>query len=207
MAITFTGERVIPGQMPDTRDVQAHAARYIWAMHPFCRGKIVLDAACGSGYGTMILGWGAQRVMGIDRDKDAIEYAEQTYGSHNVFFEQCNVYDLCKIIKPRSIDVVVSFETIEHLDHPEAFMASVWNVLKPGGTLVCSAPWNSGSKYHFMDYTKEMLQDLLYPYFDSLVYYVQDLGQETMIRKEDKAASEHPTHIYVGKRRDFIVCA
>lgn len=192
----FTGERVIPEmQTHDPRDVQAHMARYVWAMHPYCFGKRVLDAACGVGYGTAILSVGAASVVGVDIDQETIEYAREKYAGPRIAFVQWNVEGLQDL--PFLPEVVVSFETIEHLQHPELFLSwvskSFWS---HGGILICSAPENSGSRFHVRDYTREELDALLRPHFMRRKYFSQDIGMECLIR-EIVAHSDHPTHIFV----------
>ena len=197
----WTGERVLPmNQQHDVRDLAAHSSRYIWAMR-FCVHKNVLDVACGEGYGTWILSWAADYASGVDINKEAVEWANQCYrgmpGSRVKYFvmDAENLY-----WSPESVDVIVSFETIEHLVHPEALVRSVYKLLKPGGLFICSAPWNSGSVFHVKDYTKEDLQALVSTQFSTMEYFVQDVGREMEIRQGETPTSEHPTHIFVCRK-------
>lgn len=191
----FTGERVIPEmQNHDPRDVQAHMARYVWAMHPLCQGKVVLDAACGVGYGTSILSVGAKLAVGIDLDPETVAYARERYGNPSTLFLCWDLHEMSGF--PLIPEVVVSFETIEHLQHPEQFLAWLVRTLRPGGRFICSAPENSGSQFHVRDYTKEQLAALLDPYFPQRSYFSQDIGTETWI-KTDPSTSNHPTHIFI----------
>jgi 2-polyprenyl-3-methyl-5-hydroxy-6-metoxy-1,4-benzoquinol methylase len=194
----WTGERVLPlQQQHDVRDLQAHAARYLWAMR-YCVHKNVLDVASGEGYGSWILSWAADEVDGIDLSEEAIAHATVTYANQNgsrVAYAVMNAEEIT--FEENLFDVVVSFETIEHLYFPEKLVAQVHRVLKPGGLFICSAPENSGSTFHVVDYTKSDLDGLLWRHFGKREYYVQDVGREMEIRPNDLPTSEHPTHIFI----------
>jgi len=198
--LEFTGERVIPGRMSDSRDLQAHYARYLFAMHPWALRKNVLDAACGVGFGSELLATVANKVIGVDISQEAIEYARRYHRPRVTENCQFLIGDVTKIgsnwpTLHNWADLVVSFETIEHLTEPDAFLEQVYLMLRPGGTLLVSAPENSGSKFHVRDYTLGDLADLVSVRFRVDVSYVQDLGFETHIAKGVAAVSEHPTWI------------
>src|SRR5438105_12544550 len=84
----FTGERVIPGQVdPDL--MNEHRARYAFAAR-LARGKRVLDAGCGAGYGSAELAHAADTVIGIDSAAEALEFARANYRLPNLQFEQAS---------------------------------------------------------------------------------------------------------------------
>jgi SAM-dependent methyltransferase len=103
----------------------------------------VLDAACGLGYGTAILNDGtlADSVVGIDTSGRAIEYATAHYGPGRprVSFAVRDVRSVVDL-PPASLDVIVSFETLEHIEDPDAFLAACRRALTPAGRIVCSVP-------------------------------------------------------------------
>src|SRR5207244_12483798 len=101
---------------------------------PWCRGRDVRDGACGVGYGSAYLAREARSVVGVDRDEGAIAYALRRYAGAGVEFRVCDLLELD--LPDASFDTVCSFETIEHLPDPEAFLDQVVRVLRPGGTLV-----------------------------------------------------------------------
>jgi ubiquinone/menaquinone biosynthesis C-methylase UbiE len=105
----------------------------------FVKGKTVLDIACGTGYGSdYLLKKGAKKVVGGDISKEAIEYAKIHYGRNSLFFIRL---DVCALpFQSKCFDVVVSFETIEHLKTPEIFLSECRRVLKKGGLFICSTP-------------------------------------------------------------------
>ena len=84
MNVKFTGERLIPNLPELTFLYQEHIVRYLFASQ-FVRSKVVLDAACGTGYGSsLLLDKGAKKVIGVDISKDAIDYCNQNYKKENL---------------------------------------------------------------------------------------------------------------------------
>src|SRR4051794_32573767 len=82
---TDTLERVVEGATPAHQWAE-HRTRYAFASE-LAAGRRVLDVACGSGYGSRILAdAGADTVVGVDLDADAVVYARQRYGGPGVTF-------------------------------------------------------------------------------------------------------------------------
>ena len=125
------------------RRADAHVARYMMARQYVRPGDRVLDAACGLGYGSRLLADGtlATSVLGVDLDPWAVSYAEEHYasGRPRLSFAARDVACLDDLADG-AFDVIVSFETVEHLADPEAFLAACRRLLTPGGRFVCSIP-------------------------------------------------------------------
>ncbi len=132
----FTGERLIPGEV-DIDLLNEHMARYHFAVR-LARGKRVLDAGCGAGYGSAELADVAESVTGIDIAAEAVEYARAHYPLHNVAFEQASCTQLP--YGDGTFDLVVAFEVIEHLENWRDFLQEVRRVLAPAGQLIVSTP-------------------------------------------------------------------
>jgi len=152
------------------RRSDAHVARYAYAA-PFVRaGDVVLDAACGMGYGAAVLArtTPASLVIGVDADGAAVGYARANYGEDEaapgvVEFRESTLPDL-SFLADRSVDLVACFETLEHVADPAALLAEFERVLTPGGRLVVSVPneWTDASgkdpnPYHCHVYTWDRL--------------------------------------------------
>jgi SAM-dependent methyltransferase len=136
--LEFTGERFVPGIAGEI--AHEHWHRYAFARR-YVAGKRVLDVACGEGYGSALLAGIAASVTGIDIDSGAVAHARQSYAAlANVGFAEGSAVSLP--LPDASVDVVVSFETIEHLpraDQPR-MLAEIARVLTADGVLVMSAP-------------------------------------------------------------------
>jgi len=136
MATEFTGERVIPDQV-DADLLNEHLARYAFAAR-LARGKRVLDAGCGAGYGAAELANTALSVVGLDVVADAVAYAHAHYTLPNLRFEQGSCTSLP--YPDESFDLVVAFEVVEHLADWHAFLLEVRRVLAPPGQFIVSTP-------------------------------------------------------------------
>jgi SAM-dependent methyltransferase len=131
-------ERLVPGTLEWDLFRYEHEQRYQFFLDGY-RGRDVLDAACGVGYGSAIIaGAGARSVTGVDIDPGAVEYAAKHFGGPATEFRTLGVEDLAQLGK--TFDLVVSFETLEHLKDPAGFIRTVRSVLRPGGRFVCSTP-------------------------------------------------------------------
>jgi SAM-dependent methyltransferase len=132
----FTGERLIPGEV-DIDLLNEHMARYHFAVR-LARGKRVLDAGCGAGYGSAELADVAEKVTGIDIAPAAVDYARAHYALPNLAFEQASCTQLP--YADGAFDLVVAFEVIEHLENWRDFLQEVRRVLAPAGQAIVSTP-------------------------------------------------------------------
>jgi SAM-dependent methyltransferase len=129
---------VIPGQVdPDL--MNEHLARYAFAAR-LARGKHVLDAGSGSGYGSAELAKSAAAVLGVDLAADAVQFARENYRLPNLAFEQASCAALPH--PDGCFDLVVAFEVIEHLEQWREFLLEVRRVLVPTGQFIVSTPNN-----------------------------------------------------------------
>lgn len=175
------GERMDP-TVPifDEGRAEFHAARYRFAAS-YVRGQQVLDIACGTGYGCrMLIELGAaQSVTGMDLAEDALNYARQTHGVAGTVFLSGDVTRIPA--DDRSFDVVVSFETIEHVEHSELAVQEFARVLRPEGCLICSTPnqWPLAiAPFHRRVFDRDSFTALLRPHFSQLQLFNQNSGTE-----------------------------
>jgi SAM-dependent methyltransferase len=163
----FLDERLVPELEADTVQYFDHLRRYLFAQQ-YVNGRRVLDIACGTGYGgDMLLRGGAVQVIGADISGAALRYAVQRR-SALIRFMQADAAQLP--LPDHTVDVIVSFETLEHLAAPEAFLAEAKRVLRPDGCLIISTPNRAVtspgsatpfSPYHTFEPTRAELLDLL----------------------------------------------
>lgn len=179
VALEFTGERFTPECV---REIwYEHWHRYVFA-RAFAQGKRVLDAACGEGYGSAMLAASAASVLGMDIAESAVAHARQRYARHaNLRFEQGDCTALS--CGDAQFDLVVSFETLEHVAAQEALIAGFARALSPDGLLIVSSPdkrtysEKSGfrNEFHVRELYREELLALLQPHFPFVRLYGQKL--------------------------------
>src|SRR5438046_4599704 len=135
MSMEFTGERFVPSEIGPIK--YEHVHRYAVALN-FALGKSVLDIASGEGYGAALLAQVAQSVTGVDIDPESVNYSKHRYYLPNLTFlvGSCDSIPL----PDAAVDIVTSFETIEHHDQHENMMLEIKRVLKPNGYLIISSP-------------------------------------------------------------------
>jgi SAM-dependent methyltransferase len=168
----YTGERVVPGATPEMTFRESQM-RYAFAAQ-FVRGRRVVDIASGSGIGTEFLQRaGAQPCIGIDLDHAALRYAGSRFGLRQL--AACDASRLC--LAPESVDVMVSFETIEHVADPAIFLSECWRVLGFGGLLICSTPnreitrWDPANAFHVAEMrTADFAQKVMNVFRDCRLY-------------------------------------
>jgi glycosyltransferase involved in cell wall biosynthesis/SAM-dependent methyltransferase len=187
-----TGERFVPLRSRKGLTSGEHFARYLFASE-FCEGKRVLDAACGTGYGSYILKiLGAAEVIGVDSDPAAIELARRSYESAGLDFQVADV-TARGLAFPR-FDVIASFETLEHLRDPERFLENVKEWLAPGGLLLISCPHDARSPwvspFHLRHYTYQEFHSLVSRYFPGPLPVSQVHAIASLVLPGESAAAD-----------------
>ena len=143
-----------------------HIARYRFASQ-LAGGAVVLDAGCGTGYGSAILAAAEPaRLLAVDVSEDAVELTKAATDGR----AEVAVADLRSLpFEDDTIDLAVCFEVIEHLERREEALAEFSRVLRPGGTLVISSPnpreYLAGNEFHIHEYPPEELEQELRQYF------------------------------------------
>ena len=128
-SLAWTGERMVP-HLCDGATEMFHWQRYLY-FRPLYKGKKVIDAASGEGYGLGYAATFAEETLGFDIDAGAVKHANARY-PHARFAQS----DVCAVDYSQA-EVVTSFETIEHLPDPEAFLDAL---AKCQGTIIISTP-------------------------------------------------------------------
>jgi len=117
-----------------------HLARYIYASEQIRKRKanLVLDAACGSGYGSYELAKYAQSVLSVDKDLPRLEYQKPNIKHVQTDLNNSNFTDALNLEK--KLDAIICFETLEHLENPREFLDSLAGIIKNTGLLFVSVP-------------------------------------------------------------------
>lgn len=207
-ALAYSGERIIPGTAP-FHAYWMHARRYGFAAKR-CRGKRVLDAGCGSGYGTRILGREAAECLGVDSDPESVRLAGSLFAAPRVGFAVEDVTRLATIAD-NAFEGVVALEVLEHLpiESVPAFMGAVRRVLVPEGVFVVSVANRAHQEreenpFHRSEMLYDEFKELLEAWFPAarIETFGQDVwGGTWQLEREctiEPIRSGTSDHVYLG---------
>jgi GT2 family glycosyltransferase/SAM-dependent methyltransferase len=188
----FTGERYVPTEAGEIRHEHLH--RYAWC-RSLVEGLDVLDIACGEGYGSAMLAMKARSVTGVDIANSAICHATEAYRDiPGLIFKRGDAAQIP--LEDNAVDVVVSFETIEHHDRHREMLSEIRRVLRPNGLLVMSSPnrvvYSEQAGHHNEFHVKELdfaeFDVLLKEQFSDVCYFGQRLAVGSSIFTLEAAA-------------------
>ncbi|RMF83834.1 MAG: class I SAM-dependent methyltransferase [Nitrospinota bacterium] len=166
-------------------------------------GKRVLDLGCGAGHGITLLAQKARMAVGMDKDLSGLLFARQQAGSAlPLSFVAASGYDLP--FAEHSFDLVLSFQVLEHLHHPQTYLQAIKRILTPTGMAIFTtpnrrlrllpfqSPWNH---YHVREYDWRALRRLLHTTFPR----VQLLGitaTADIVELERRRVQQDPWLVY-----------
>ncbi|HDL02450.1 MAG TPA: class I SAM-dependent methyltransferase [Candidatus Pacearchaeota archaeon] len=144
-----------------------HLARYDFALNFLNKNLVVLDAPCGSGYGSAHMSKGVKAVYGIDCFSGAIDHAREFFDRENTRFVVGDMQDMQDNFKDDFFNVIVSFEGIEHIGKQVQFLKESRRVLKKDGKLIISTPRKpQGNPFHTVEFSYKEFIDFLSKYFE-----------------------------------------
>jgi 2-polyprenyl-3-methyl-5-hydroxy-6-metoxy-1,4-benzoquinol methylase len=189
--IHFSDERMYirHNQAQITENEERHISRYRFALNFIPAGSTVLDAACGSGYGSVILSELATKVIGVDCSEKAYTYAIKENALPNIEYRR---EDLTKLsFEPGSLGAVVTLETLEHLDHATAarYLAQISTWLVPGGVVVASSP---------------MLRYQDGKPFVTNPYHINEMPKSDLLKTVSASLPGFTVHFYHQKQQRFV---
>lgn len=184
----FTGERL--ETFIYNSNAVKHLHRYAIASE-FINGKIVLDIASGEGYGSNLMSNFASFVYGVDINKNAIAKAKSKYRKDNIDFLVGSTSDIP--LDDNFVDVVVSYETIEHHDEHTQMLNEIKRVLRPNGVCIISTPdkhfysdvRNYNNEFHVKELYKSEFTNLVSGYFSNCQILTQSYINGNSIILED----------------------
>lgn len=169
-----------------------HVLRYSWAAQA-AAGLTVLDAGCGTGYGTALLAKaGPAKLAAIDVAEECVERLRGELPEVDA-----HVADARELpFEDDAFDLVVCFEVIEHIERPGTAMAEFARVLRRGGTLLISSPnrntYPTGNEFHVHEFTPGELDEELHRHFANVRRYRQDAWLGSTLRPAGDALGEMP---------------
>jgi SAM-dependent methyltransferase len=187
-------ERYVPG---DSGEIwYEHWHRYHFAL-ALVQGRRVVDAACGEGYGTALLATQAAHATGVDISAEVVAAARRRYADRPNLAYDCARCEATGL-PDASVDVFVSFETIEHIPEPEALVAEAARVLGPAGLFLVSTPnkrvYSDERNYRNPHHTRELERDeferLLAARFERVNVFAQRVDSYSAIWPASGAGSE-----------------
>jgi hypothetical protein len=190
--LPFTGERYTPER--DREIAYEHWHRYAFA-RAFAPGRRVLDAACGEGYGSALLARAGGQVLGVDIEPDAVAHARARYaGVAGLRFEAGDATAL-DALPNGGFDLIVSFETLEHVHAHERLMDGFARLLAPGGLLLVSTPdkrtytdlTGERNPHHVRELYRDQFEALLAARFPARRLYAQKLLFQSVLWSLDGA--------------------
>lgn len=213
----FTGERFLPELNRESEISIFHLQRY-YSIKKLCKDKIVVDAACGEGYGSAMLSESAKYVYGYDISTDAIDNAKSKYVCDNLEYAEANVISIP--LTNNSVDVFISFETIEHIskENQTLFLEEIKRVLKDDGILIMSSPDKKrysdiprfNNPYHVHELYYDEFELLIKSYFKYSEYYYQGMFVNSYIYPNERKPIFSTNEIQLGdegeeSRAEYII--
>ncbi|MGH8589673.1 MAG: glycoside hydrolase family 99-like domain-containing protein [Gammaproteobacteria bacterium] len=195
--LPWTGERYVPKIDGDIE--MEHLHRYAIA-RDLAYGKDVLDIACGEGYGSELLATVARKVTGVDISEETVAHAARKYVRPNIAFAVGSC--ACIPLADANVDLVVSFETIEHHDRHLEMMQEIRRVLRPAGVLIISSPDkheysdvpNYKNEYHVKELYLSEFRDLLAAGFKHVRMLGQRVNFGSLVAPTDGRATRFATY-------------
>ncbi|MGV6853371.1 MAG: class I SAM-dependent methyltransferase [bacterium] len=182
--LEFTGERFTTECVREIWYEHWHRYAFILKM---CKDKVVMDAASGEGYGSNLIADYATRVISVDIDKRTQIHAKNKYINDKVqqIIGSCSQLS----VADKTVDVIISFETLEHLYDQKEMIEEFNRVLKDDGILIISSPEKSeysdkqgyANEFHVKELYFDELDKLLKKSFETVEYYAQKLFFESKI--------------------------
>jgi len=182
-------------------DTVDHLHRYSIALD-FVKNKIVVDIACGEGYGSSILSKIANQVIGIDIDENTIFEAKSKYKNQNLSFLVGRADSIP--VDAKSVDIVVSYETLEHHDKHDEMYSEIKRILKNDGILIISTPdkryysdiKNRVNPFHIKELYLNEFRELTSKFFKNVtIYFQKSINGNSTIGEEN---TFHDVKIFSG---------
>jgi 2-polyprenyl-3-methyl-5-hydroxy-6-metoxy-1,4-benzoquinol methylase len=167
-----------------------HLHRYAF-VRSLVKGKIVLDIASGEGYGSYLIAKTAKKVYGVDIDPSVVRNATVKYKADNLTFLDSDIRNIP--FEQSTFDIIICFETIEHVENQDLVMTELKRVLKTEGVLIISTPEkkrysddrNFKNIYHVKEFYEREFKSFVNNHFKNSVFFHQYISYGSFIHYED----------------------
>jgi len=171
----LASETILPGSRITLINYRLHLSRYYFASR-FCDGSTVLDAGCGTGFGSyFLIRKGARSVIGIDISPEAVDLAQASYAHPHLSYRTVDFMDFAP---SQPVDVITSMGTLDHFARPQQPVAKMRSLLAGSGCLIASVlnrhflvpPGfrHSGDPWHHEEFGPDDLVELLRSHFSEV---------------------------------------
>lgn len=200
--ITDGGERVV--HLRTDESFYDHLSIYQFASQ-FCKGRTVLDAGCGTGYGAAYLAeHGAEHVHGIDISPKAVAFSQTHFQRPNLQFHTIDLANI-SIFPRHSFDVITAFNALEHIADISAFLRSACGLLNPAGTMLVAVPpitdaflfaVNIANQYHLNIWTPAQWNAVFRGYFGQSTYYIHNRNKPDLLDSQDSCDPSTTEYVF-----------
>lgn len=143
----------------------------------------VLDIGCNAGFKTLMLQQFVDKVVGLDFDKEAIEFANKHYANNQFKFIYQDFLDNRNsfIDDEGKFDGCLSLDVIEHIssEKENLFIGNICKCLNKNGVCIIGTPNITASEYqsetskmaHINLYSSDRLKNLMSHYFENVFLF------------------------------------
>lgn len=118
--------------------VDRPASRYLKASEYLNPKWHVAEISCGLGGGAAYLSQHCASLTAYEVDAEYVNFAREEYKDYKVDYIHGGDESIIK--KKEKFDCIVSLHTLEHVPDDTAFLAALFEALKPGGRLILEVP-------------------------------------------------------------------
>ncbi|QWE12829.1 bifunctional 2-polyprenyl-6-hydroxyphenol methylase/3-demethylubiquinol 3-O-methyltransferase UbiG [Polynucleobacter sp. AP-Titi-500A-B4] len=148
----FTEVTEFPDELVTQQQIDRFVQRYFWSVE-YCKGKTILEVACGSGPGLPLIASVAKQVFALDIDKNLLSVAKK-YNPNIVFFnDDIESHDF----RGAKYDVIMIHEAIYYFEDPIGLLKRLKEILHPNGVILISSVNPSIEGFNKSQFSKNYL--------------------------------------------------